>query len=511
MSHTYRAFISYSQKDRDWGKRIHRWLETYRVPLGSAVDLRLPDRLGKFFRDDEDMAAAADIGGTVREALQGSESLIVICSPRSAQSAWVNAEIEHFRKTGRASKVFAVIIDGKPNSGNPDTECFPPALRAVKDPGTPGAMPVEPVGLDVRSDGRARLCARLAAGLLDVGFDDLWQRDLRRRRANRVRAGAVATGVLAAGALLFGFQEPLKQMYRKSLVYGPFVHAAAALDRLPAGASFEDCRPQSGDCPEMVIVPAGDLVRWAGSDEPETEVLVTVPRIAVSRHEITHEDWAVCAARGGCRETPLPDDFGMGRGTRPVTGISWHDAKAYADWLSAMTGKSYRLLTESEWEHAARGGTTTTYAWGDAFFPDEVTRAHCYICTWGGNTPQQTLPVGTYPPNDFGLHDMAGNVWEWVEDCYLYPEDMVIAADASAPPEETCRRTLGSPGHGPGSGLEREVPRLLAGGSWRSGQQEVTPDSRIHQDPKAARNDAGFRVARDVGAAHSPARGDDGP
>jgi hypothetical protein len=209
----YRAFISYSQQDKVWGKRLHGWLETYRVPLGGVVDIQLPPRLGRFFRDDEDMAAAASIADQVSAAIEDAESLIVICSPRSAQSKWVNSEIHHFRRTGRGRKVFAFIIDGVPNSGDPETECFPPALRAAGDPDDPDALPIEPLGLDVRKDGKAKACARLAAGLLDVDFDDLWQRDRRRaERRQRLLLGGLAAAslvfaALAATAVMFALQS----------------------------------------------------------------------------------------------------------------------------------------------------------------------------------------------------------------------------------------------------------------------------------------------------------------
>ena len=207
----YRAFISYSHQDKVWGKRIHTWLETYRVPVGTMVDF-LPRRLGRFFRDDEEMAAAADIAGIVSRAIDDADNLIVICSPRSAQSKWVNAEVQHFRRTGRSRKVFAVIVDGFPNSGHPETECFPPALRAAGDPDHPDALPIEPLGLDVRQDGHEKACARLAAGLLGVDFDDLWQRDRRRaeRRQHLIIAGLAGVSLvfaaLAATAGWFGVQ-----------------------------------------------------------------------------------------------------------------------------------------------------------------------------------------------------------------------------------------------------------------------------------------------------------------
>lgn len=200
----YRAFISYSQADKAWATRLHAWLENYRVPLDAVAEVRLPRRLGRFFRDEEEMAAAADIAELVRRAIENAESLIVLCSPRSAQSRWVDAEIRHFRRTGRAGKVFAVIIDGVPNSSDPDTECFPPALRA-SDPGDgPDAMPIEPFGIDARAEGRARTSARLAAGLLDVDFDALWRRDQRRRARSTsiaVAGGAAIMGAFAVTAL----------------------------------------------------------------------------------------------------------------------------------------------------------------------------------------------------------------------------------------------------------------------------------------------------------------------
>ena len=104
MPKAYRAFISYSQQDAVWGKRLHSWLESYRVPRGVEVDLPPARRLGRFFRDDEEMAAAADIAVTVEGAIENAESLIVVCSPRSAKSKWVAAEIQHFRRTGRKLK-----------------------------------------------------------------------------------------------------------------------------------------------------------------------------------------------------------------------------------------------------------------------------------------------------------------------------------------------------------------------------------------------------------------------
>ena len=198
----YTAFISYSQADKAWGKRIHNWLETYRVPVGVMVDVSTDRRLGRFFRDEEEMPAATDIAAVVRRAIEVAESLIVVCSPRSAQSQWVESEIEYFRRANPNGKIFAVIIDGEPNADDPAKECFPRALRVVTDPADEDAMPIEPVGIDVRVDGKARVCARLAAGILGVDFNDLWQRDRRRAEARQRRAIMVLSTVSTVFAVL---------------------------------------------------------------------------------------------------------------------------------------------------------------------------------------------------------------------------------------------------------------------------------------------------------------------
>jgi hypothetical protein len=197
----YRAFISYSQKDKAAARRIQRWLETYRLPKGFETARK--GRLGRFFRDDEEMSASPDVGATLRGAIEDSENLIVIASPHSAQSRWVNAEVQHFRLTGRAGRIFAVIVDGVPHSGNPETECLPTALGAGGWDGM--TMPVEPLALDLRTESKARVRARLAAGLLGVSFDDLWKRDQRRRRVRALQWSAA--GLAITGALgLMGFR-----------------------------------------------------------------------------------------------------------------------------------------------------------------------------------------------------------------------------------------------------------------------------------------------------------------
>ena len=137
---------------------------------------------------------------------------------------------------------------------------------------------------------------------------------------------------------------------------------------------------------------------------------VTVPSFWMGKHEVTFLQWDACVADGGCSYSP--GDSGFGRGNRPVIHVSWDDVQEFIVWLNARTDGGYRLPTESEWEYAARAGSEGLYTWGDEI---GVNRANCRGCgdPWG-----QTAPVGSFPANAWGLHDMHGNVREWTEDCW---------------------------------------------------------------------------------------------
>ena len=135
----------------------------------------------------------------------------------------------------------------------------------------------------------------------------------------------------------------------------------------------------------------------------------------MSKYELTFADWDACVAGGGCNGYK-PVDQGWGRGQQPVINVNWDDAQHYVAWLSQVTGKTYRLLTEAEYEYATRAGTTTTYPWGDDIKLNGQAMANCDGCgsKWDD---KQTAPVGSFAPNKFGLYDMVGNVFEWTEDC----------------------------------------------------------------------------------------------
>ena len=179
------------------------------------------------------------------------------------------------------------------------------------------------------------------------------------------------------------------------------------------GEVFQDCP----ECPELVVIPAGTFRMGcvSGRDCEDDEVPVhevEVSSFALGAYEVTFEEYdRFAAATGGTR----PEDRGWGRGGRPVIDVSWEDATAYAEWLSAETGERYRLPSESEWEYAARAGSATRYGWGDDIGRN---RANCAGCSGRWDDADRTAPTGSFVANAWGVHDMHGNVREWVEDCW---------------------------------------------------------------------------------------------
>ena len=241
------------------------------------------------------------------------------------------------------------------------------------------------------------------------------------------------------------------------------------------GDAFVDALRSGGQGPEMVVVPAGRFRMGCVSghdciefEHPVHEVAIE-RAFAVSRYEITFEDY------GRFDASAETDDHGWGRGRRPVIDVSWTDAHDYVGWLSEQTGQRYRLLTEAEWEYAARAGSETAYAWGDAIGTD---RANCEACgsRWDAT---RTAPVGSFEPNGFGLHDMHGNVWEWVEDCWN-GRYFDAPFDGSAWLSGDCRA------------------RVIRGGSFNSPPQLLRSADRVKTETRTRSFSLGFRVAREL-------------
>lgn len=189
----YKAFISYSHQDKKWGNWLHRALETYRVPkglIGKQTGVRVvPKRLFPIFRDREELPTSHELGKVIDQALRDSSHLVIICSPRSAKSQWVNEEIKHFKRLGKSDNILCLIVDGEPNAadkpGLEEGECFPEAAKyEIGEDGELSNIRTEPIAADAREgkDGKGNALLKIVAGLLAVGFDDLKQRDLARKQ-----------------------------------------------------------------------------------------------------------------------------------------------------------------------------------------------------------------------------------------------------------------------------------------------------------------------------------------
>ena len=246
------------------------------------------------------------------------------------------------------------------------------------------------------------------------------------------------------------------------------------------GESFRDCP----DCPQMVSIPAGSFMMGSPSSEVNRDDSegpqrrVTVPAFAAGKYEVTWAEWDRCVAAGGC--VSLEAD-GFGGGSRPVTNVSWIEAVAYTQWLSSRTGKTYRLLSEAEWEYAARAGTSSTYWWGGSARHEYANYGKDTCCDGlasGSDRWVNTSPVGSFPANNFGLHDMHGNVYELVQDCF---EDSYSA---------------GQPSNGSAYQGGLCSDRVIRGGSWNSNPRYLRSADRDGDAPAGRSSDFGFRVAR---------------
>jgi len=208
----YVGFISYSHQDRRWGEWLHRAIERYRVParlVGTeGTHGPVPQRLFPVFRDREELSTAGALADALQRALENSRCFVLVCSPASARSRWVNEEVLQFKRLGGEQRILCLIIDGEPNAtaaGRPERECFPPALRFLLGPdGQLSDIPAEPLAADAREgrDGRDVARLKIIAGLLGVSFGDLRQRDLQARSRRLGFLAALTTGVAALTIVL---------------------------------------------------------------------------------------------------------------------------------------------------------------------------------------------------------------------------------------------------------------------------------------------------------------------
>jgi len=257
--------------------------------------------------------------------------------------------------------------------------------------------------------------------------------------------------------------------------------SAGAPPELPEdGAVFRDCDV----CPAMVRVPAGAFLMGSPESEPGRyqdegpQRVVLVAAFAAGVHEVTFTEWEACVEAGGCLEH-LPGDEGWGRTDRPVINVNWNDARAYADWLSEVTGHRYRLLSEAEWEYAARAGASTARPWGETVTDACLFANGDYSALPCGDGHENTAPAGSFKPNAFGLYDLLGNVWEWTRDCWN-------------------EGYAGAPGDGRAWESGDCSARVLRGGSWYHGVKDLRAAYRLRSPFLDRSLIVGFRVARSL-------------
>lgn len=249
-----------------------------------------------------------------------------------------------------------------------------------------------------------------------------------------------------------------------SIAFAPLLANAEDYD---VGDSFRDTLRSGGNGPEMVVIPGGIFVLGGGRPGQHDLGKVKIDyRLAFSAREITNSDYRqfLQASRSGALR-----NFPKGNDEFPATGISWDEAEAYLTWLSRESGHHYRLPSASEWEYAARAGTTTMYSWGDEVGEN---MANCLNCR--SSFDGEPGPVGSFKPNPWGLFDMHGNVWEWTKDCI---------DSNSAPPANGMPKLFGNCDS-----------RELRGGSAQSDAWSIRAGARAFALRGQQMSDVGLRV-----------------
>ena len=257
---------------------------------------------------------------------------------------------------------------------------------------------------------------------------------------------------------------------------------------------FEDCDV----CPQMAVIPPGSFSMGSQTselghydNEAPVHTVTIASAFALGIHEVTFDEFDACYEAGGCDESPSTSGWmaklgwgrtgGWERGRRPVIKVSWRDAREYVDWLAEHTGKPYRLPSEAEWEYAARAGTRTPFYFGETISTDVANYRGTHVYGNGrvGVFRGRTIDVGSFAPNRFGIYDMHGNVWEWVEDCW-HPDYRQAPVDGSARNARSCRE------------------RVLRGGGWANSPGGLRSAMRIPNRAGVNSDIVGFRVARSL-------------
>ncbi|MCB1509571.1 MAG: SUMF1/EgtB/PvdO family nonheme iron enzyme [Hyphomicrobiaceae bacterium] len=435
--------------------------------------------------------------------LDAATAVIVIWSPEAAKSKWVRSEAGH---ADRQEKLVNALTGGLAPIGIPKPfdqihavacDDIRSIVRALDQLGTARSIaPAEPEDVPA-PEAVAEADDRLFAEAERFDTVDAYQYYIDQlpdgrhaaiaRMRVRMAAPVAATPVKVAPPkrknTSDGWGSPptaVEALTAMSLAHKVVVGSGTnnEIFHLSHGDSIQD----APFAPEMVLVPSGKFLMGSeGSyrEHPRHEVIISSP-LLVGKCPVTFDEWDAYVARASFgvfsrivgNKLHLPADQGWGRGRRPVINVSWHDAQAYAAWLSEITGKAYRLLSEAEWEYCCRAGTETAYSFGD----DPVQLAS--VAWFWENSDQKSHPTGEKAANAFGLHDMHGNVWEWCEDAF---HDSYQGA-----PSDGSARTS----------ADGAASRVLRGGSWSSFPLVLRSANRNRNQPYGRVDSNGFRLAR---------------
>jgi formylglycine-generating enzyme required for sulfatase activity len=463
----------------------------------------LAGRFGKnrIFKDVDNLRPGADFGAYIQGLLPRCRVVLVLIGPNWIEAKdesgrrrlddphdWVRIEIETALDTPGLD-VVPVLVNG---ARIPRADELPPSLHPLlrrhaaiirRDP-------------DFHDDvGRltTALRASVSTGVLDLKSLG-GERKAAAAGANKTSpALAIALGVLVLAGMGYGVWRflPSPEAAETAGVsepegpLGPPASSRQQEGRQDAGAPSGAC----ADCPEMVTIPAGTFTmgspaseeHWDGYDGREApQHHVNIRAFAASKYEITFAQWDACVAGGGCGGY-RPADQGWGRGARPVANVSWNDAQSYITWINGRVGgQRYRLLSEAEWEYAARAGTSTAYPWGASASHERANYGADACCSGLASETDRWVnasPVGSFAPNDFGLYDMHGNVWEWTQDCWN--------ANYNGAPANGAAWTAGDC-----------AIRGGRGGSWIGHPTGLRSANRSGASPTDRLNYVGFRLAR---------------
>ncbi len=432
-----------------FGQAIERFcgkiVETLREPWVSADERRRMEAEARRPSEEEERLRLE--AEAKRRAEEERLRMDAEATKQAEEEAKKRAEEEHLRQASGAKKRAEAEVGqarrrAKSEDGRPAGEDGQPS--GLGAPGTQGQA--SPPWHLSRRDG---VIAGVLIAALAIGAAAWWNQHRLKEDVNPLTAATAAAPAAER-----------EESHARTNVTALTVAQERAFN---AGDSFKEC---SG-CPEMIVVPAGRLAR------PQNDVTIARP-FAVAKFQLTFDEWDACAAHGDCAQGV--SDGGWGRGRQPVIHVSWNDAQTYVNWLSRVTGKSYRLLSEAEYEYAARAGSETKYPWGDDIKLDGNAMANCNGCgsEWDH---KQTAPVDSFAANPFGLYQMVGNVWEWTEDCW-HANYEGAPADGAPWMTDDCGR------------------RVIRGGSWNDNPVDLRSAFRFRAFTDFRDNYLGFRVAR---------------